>query len=268
MPLPNNDPSLPSNPAPIFNDTEAVRGDQLRSAMQLIWGNLQYLFDFTGRTTDTLTEGLTNLYFTAARAVGSALTGFVSGADSAISAADTILQAFAKTQGQINAAKSRIAALEAVPEIVVSDTKTAGTAGGAATAGAWTNHALTTKDIDTANIATLSSDQITLPAGTYEVIGWAVSYASNNFKLRLRKTSGTPANVSGVAGTNGFVQASEGIQVPAMILGRFTISSTETFALQYWITTNGGGPETLGKESGSLDGMPDVYAQLKFKKTA
>lgn len=69
MPLPNNDPSLPSNPAPIFNDTEAVRGDQLRAAMQLIWGNLQYLFDFTGRTTDTLTEGPTNLYFTAARAI-------------------------------------------------------------------------------------------------------------------------------------------------------------------------------------------------------
>jgi len=43
MPLPNNDPSLPSNPAPIFNDTEAVRGDQLRANNQQVWGNLEYL---------------------------------------------------------------------------------------------------------------------------------------------------------------------------------------------------------------------------------
>lgn len=107
MPLPNEDPSDPGLPAPIFADVDAVRGDQLRALCQLVWGNLQYLFDFTGRTTDTLTEGITNLYFTATRVLAAVLTGFSVGANATIAATDTVLQAFAKTQGQINALQSR-----------------------------------------------------------------------------------------------------------------------------------------------------------------
>jgi hypothetical protein len=45
----------------------------------------------------------TNLYFTAARALASPLTGFATGANSTILATDTILGAFQKTQGQLNA---------------------------------------------------------------------------------------------------------------------------------------------------------------------
>lgn len=63
MPLPEVDPSLPSLPSPLFSDIDAVRGDHMRANNQKIWTNLQYLFDFTGRTTDTLTEGSTNHYY-------------------------------------------------------------------------------------------------------------------------------------------------------------------------------------------------------------
>lgn len=35
----NPDPSLPSNPAPIFADTDAARGDHLRANNNKIWGN-------------------------------------------------------------------------------------------------------------------------------------------------------------------------------------------------------------------------------------
>ena len=52
-------------------------------------------------TTTLVTEG-TNLYFTTARAIGSAITGFVSGAG-VVTAADTILQAFNKIVGNIAA---------------------------------------------------------------------------------------------------------------------------------------------------------------------
>lgn len=115
MSLPQPDPSNPALPAPLFADVDAVRGDHLRANNQLIWENLQYLFDFTGRTTDALTEGATNLYYTDARAkaaaIAAALTGFAAGSDAAIAATDTILQAFAKTQGQITADKAAIAAI-------------------------------------------------------------------------------------------------------------------------------------------------------------
>lgn len=47
MALPNQDPSNPALPAPIFSDVDAVRGDHLRANNNLIWGNLQYLDDNT-----------------------------------------------------------------------------------------------------------------------------------------------------------------------------------------------------------------------------
>jgi len=50
--------------------------------------------------TDGLAEGSTNLYFTAARAIASVLTGFSAGAGT-VSAADTILQAFNKIVGNL-----------------------------------------------------------------------------------------------------------------------------------------------------------------------
>ena len=43
MALPNTDPSLPSNPSPIFGDIDAARGDQMRANNNLIWGNLTNL---------------------------------------------------------------------------------------------------------------------------------------------------------------------------------------------------------------------------------
>lgn len=116
MPLPQPDPSLPSATSPLFSDIDAARGDHMRANNQAIWENLQYLFDFTGRTTDTLTEGVSHLYYTDARAkvaaIAAALTGYAAGSDAVIAATDTILQALGKTQGQINAARARLALLE------------------------------------------------------------------------------------------------------------------------------------------------------------
>lgn len=51
-------------------------------------------------TTDSLTEGTTNLYFTQARAIASPITGFTSGAGT-LAATDTLLQAIQKLDGNI-----------------------------------------------------------------------------------------------------------------------------------------------------------------------
>ena len=45
MALPNVDPSLPSNIAPLFSDSDAARGDHMRANNAAIWGNLEYLLD-------------------------------------------------------------------------------------------------------------------------------------------------------------------------------------------------------------------------------
>lgn len=56
----------------------------------------------SGKSTTDLSEG-TNLYFTEARVRSTPLTGYAVGANSAIGAADTVLGAFEKMQGQIDA---------------------------------------------------------------------------------------------------------------------------------------------------------------------
>lgn len=91
FPLPNpDDPSDPGLPAPLFADVDAVRGDQLRAFCQLLWGNFAYIennFDDKAKIA----------------AIAALLTGFATGANSTILATDTVLQAFAKAQGQIDA---------------------------------------------------------------------------------------------------------------------------------------------------------------------
>ncbi len=52
-------------------------------------------------TTDVLTEGSTNLYFTGTRAIASVLTGFTAGSGT-VSAADSILQAIQKIVGNLS----------------------------------------------------------------------------------------------------------------------------------------------------------------------
>ena len=62
--------------------------------------------------TDNLTEGSVNKYFTAPRAVNSALTGYVVGGNVAVVPEDTVMQAIAKLQAQINVLKGTVVDLQ------------------------------------------------------------------------------------------------------------------------------------------------------------
>jgi len=68
------------------------------------WGGATYvLIPSSPGSTDQVPEGPTNLYFTAARVRLTLLTGMGALVNAAILAGDTVLQAFAKLQGQLNA---------------------------------------------------------------------------------------------------------------------------------------------------------------------
>jgi len=71
--------------------------------------------------TDDISEGATNLYFTDARVIAAPLTGFVAGANAALAATDTVLEAFEKVQGQINALGSAVNAANVVLAIDATD---------------------------------------------------------------------------------------------------------------------------------------------------
>lgn len=61
-------------------------------------------------STDAVVEGATNLYFTVGRVLATAITGYASGANTALAATDTLLAALGKIQGQLTAHVASIAA--------------------------------------------------------------------------------------------------------------------------------------------------------------
>lgn len=190
FPLPNpDDPSDPGLPAPLFADVDAVRGDQLRACMQLIWGNFAYLEDNFD-----------------AKAILAALTAFAVGANSTILATDTILAAFGKTQGQINALNSGKQATLKVATL--SDQKANGTDGGTATGGGRQKRVLNTK-ADPDSIVTLSANNFTPIAGTYLIIARAPAQDVGRHRIYLYNETAA-ADVADCAGSNGYTAGGVG----------------------------------------------------------
>lgn len=80
-----------------YTDANGVTSSQFR------WSGSAYApIIASPGSTDAVTEGSTNVYFTEARARSTALLGFSVGANAALAAADTFLQAFGKLQAQLN----------------------------------------------------------------------------------------------------------------------------------------------------------------------
>lgn len=90
--------------------------DISEGASNLYYTSGRFNSDFSGKNSDDLSEGSSNLYFSEARVRSSVLTGYSVGSNTAISASDSILGAFEKVQGQIDALST--AATNAKVEVI------------------------------------------------------------------------------------------------------------------------------------------------------
>lgn len=90
-----------------------------------VWERSPADSSFTGKTTDDLAEGSSNLYFTELRVRNTALTGLGSGSNTAIAATDSLLTALANLQEQINANTASTFAEEVVT-LTATDVNTNG----------------------------------------------------------------------------------------------------------------------------------------------
>ena len=145
----------------------------------------------------------------------------------------------------------------------VRDEKSANTAGGAFTSGDWRTRTLNTVMTNEISGASLSSNQVTLPSGTYYVHAGARGYTVNTNKLKWYNTSdssdvliGDQARSDSSANANAFVS----------VMGRFTISAQKTFELQHRCETtrsdvNGYGPA-------ANFGVVEVFANVQIWKVA
>jgi hypothetical protein len=176
----------------------------------------------------------------------------------------TFLQKFnALTRSVRDLLATRAANFGIAPHVIIEDQKTAGTDGGTFTAGAWQTRTLNTLVRNVGTLATLDTNQFTLPAGTYLIKGQAVAYRVISHQTRLRDITNS-ANVGiGVNQYSGTVVGDSDTQC-SEVSGVVTVTGPTVFELQHQCgatkTTNGFGiAASFGTE---------VYARVEITQLA
>ncbi len=150
------------------------------------------------------------------------------------------------------------------PFLKVSDRKAAGTSGGGvSTDYTYNDRTLNTIDVNTIDGATLASNIVSLPAGTYDVIGRAPCYAGNSHSLGLYNVTDAAMLLLGPN-----ARAETNTQTDATVYGQFTIASTKQFKLQHYIENAGSGIISRLGLTHNRTGKLDVYAELMIRKIA
>jgi hypothetical protein len=123
------------------------------------------------------------------------------------------------------------------PYIKIIDRKAAGTDGGAFTSGADRTRDLNRIDVDTAGIATLASNQFTIPAGTYEYTIRAPAHSVGRNSAWLYNITDA---VEVDRGQNFFASTTGNAGAAAIITGQMVLQGTKTFEVRHRCeTTNG-----------------------------
>jgi hypothetical protein len=144
----------------------------------------------------------------------------------------------------------------------VRDEKASGTSGGTFTSGAWQTRTLNTSMTNEISGASLSSNQITLPSGTYFINALAVALKVDGHKAKLRNitdSSDTLIGTSEYSGAGGVVTSS------SIINGRFTIASQKTFEIQHRCDLTS---STNGFGQAQAFSVVEVFADVRIWKVA
>lgn len=157
--------------------------------------------------------------------VGDAGAGGTKGLVPAPAAGDAAALKFLKADGTFAAPSGNSG------YILLQDQKAANTAGGSSVATTWTKRDMNTEVADTANLASIASNVISLAAGTYKVKATSTFYAVGKAKIRLRNTTD---NVTLAVGASGESAVGVGAAISIPMDGRFTIAGTKNVELQYY----------------------------------
>ena len=142
----------------------------------------------------------------------------------------------------------------------VRDEKSDTTEGGGATSGSFLTRTLNTVTTNEITGASLGSNQITLPAGTYEIKASAPAVQVNRHQTKLRDTTGT-ADL--ILGTSEFSNPTSGTQSISLINGRFTLSVESVLEIQHRVQTT---KTVLGFGVAGDFGVGEVYTDVMIKK--
>jgi hypothetical protein len=146
----------------------------------------------------------------------------------------------------------------------VRDEKANGTAGGTFTSGAWQTRTLNTSLTNEISGASLSSNQIILPAGTYFIYASLPAMHVNNHKAKLRNVTDSSDTL---IGTNDYAGSTNTgyVNTNSLIKGRFTIASQKTFEIQHRCATTLAGE---GFGTGCSFSVIEVFTDVQIWKVA
>jgi hypothetical protein len=113
----------------------------------------------------------------------------------------------------------------------VRDEKSANTGGGTFTSGAFQTRTLNTSVTNEISGASLSSNQITLPSGTYYIEASAPAFAVTRHKAKLRNTTDSSDTLIGTSEITYNLDST--VSTCSFVTGRFTIAAQKTFELQH-----------------------------------
>jgi hypothetical protein len=143
----------------------------------------------------------------------------------------------------------------------VRDEKAAGTAGGTNVAADFTQtRTLNTVVTNTIIGASLASDTVTLPAGTYDFFISAPAMATNGHQAALYNV--TASSYTRI-GTMEFVGSGAGGQTSSVVRGRFTINAPAAFKVRHWTSA---AVTTIGLGNNPNSGQVNVFTEAIFRK--
>jgi hypothetical protein len=141
---------------------------------------------------------------------------------------------------------------------ILRDEKTAGTAGGACTSATWNVRTLNVLEDPTSIVTSLSSNQFTLPAGTYRFTGSAPVYNTGYHKIAIENST------DGTKPLFGSAEYSYQTTTRSFMSGIVTIAAPKSF----YFAHNSNGCTGSGNDFGlpaSL-GAVEIYAILEIEK--
>jgi hypothetical protein len=147
------------------------------------------------------------------------------------------------------------------PLLHVRDEKSDSTDGGTATTDTWTVrtiNTIVTNEIDGASCCT--SNQVTLPAGTYYLIGTSPFFRTQRARIRVWDDTNSAELL---LGPNGYGLVASQVQISAPIGGRFSLTGQANLEIQYLVqsTTD---TDDLGVDMGSsvTESQTEVYTEI------
>lgn len=155
-----------------------------------------------------------------------------------------------------SAIATQAAAATPIKVALLTDSKSTGTAGGAASATTWHTRDLNTK-VDTNSIVTLASNRFTPISGTYVIIATAPGAFVNLQRLRLYNYTQDSVELYGLNGKAD--SGSSGAVQPALLQGTFSANGTDAYRIDHYCQS---AKATDGLGVAVSDGSPEIYTTV------